>query len=41
MQQEAMPPTMSGTLWSQLQLPEEAISAVTCLFKQTETEPVL
>lgn len=41
MQQEAMPPTISGALWSQLQLPEEAISAATWLLKQTVTEPAV
>lgn len=41
MQQEAMPPTISGALWSQLQLPEEAIFAATCLLKHTVTEPEL
>lgn len=41
MQQEATPATIGGALWSQLQLPEEAIFAATCLLKQTVTEPVL
>lgn len=41
MQQEATLATIDAALWSQLQLPEEAILAATCLLKQTVTESVL